>query len=738
MALDTTNTTAGTTATPVAATPTQTTFGAYNVPASEIQAFAQQNLGNPAAIAQAAQQYGLSQAALAAATGLDSGIVSGYFQNAGVQDWTPQTTSTTPNTTTQVTPSQYQQNINNYFDALGKTNVSDAEFALRALQDAKANGIDINSALTSVPSDVATRFKTGTNEAITKGIAGILSDSNVSLDEVLNAQKALRDYGLTPEQAAQFSPNTASFVNAIPAASQQGLASVVGNLISSSAPEADRAKSLLGLEQKYGLTDAEIAQATGGKFTEQNVKDYFAPVRNFGTDVNALLADPSATPDQVQAKLAELSKNPLVASLYGDKISALNTYMASLPEKWSTAGATHDNVQINPIVGDRLYNQLDSLHQGVQNSMGKDYWSGTGFGSTEENTKAFANSLARAGVTDLKQLAVQDIPQTEKAQYVYNNGVWTRTEERGEAGGTASFPVTEAEAAKLSSVKPSEGVTVTLDRDLGTKQALVNKDTGQIISQDGANGLFKVGTTYAGEGATTFNIAMRTVTDPTTGETKTVPVPVAQYQQTGDKGLISAALAAASFVPGVAPFAMAANAGLAASQGNWLGAIASGLGAAPGISSALGAPLSASTTSALGTAATSAQVANALSQGNYLGAITGAGNLVGANGWTVPGTEGVIGADGLQLGELGKGIAALGALSQGQTLAGLLAGADLAGVKDIMGTGIAPKDIASVANVTKALSSNNPAAIIQTLGKTGQNYGVIPKAAAGGLASLIG
>ena len=51
---------------------------------AEINAYVQANIGNPQAIADAAQQYGVSAADLSRATGYDAGTVGSYFSNAGI------------------------------------------------------------------------------------------------------------------------------------------------------------------------------------------------------------------------------------------------------------------------------------------------------------------------------------------------------------------------------------------------------------------------------------------------------------------------------------------------------------------------------------------------------------------------------------------------------------------------------------------------------------------------------
>lgn len=64
---------------------------------ADINAYVQANIGNPQAIAQAAQQYGVSPADLSRATGYDTNTVSNYFGNAGINMWgQPAQQATTP------------------------------------------------------------------------------------------------------------------------------------------------------------------------------------------------------------------------------------------------------------------------------------------------------------------------------------------------------------------------------------------------------------------------------------------------------------------------------------------------------------------------------------------------------------------------------------------------------------------------------------------------------------------
>ena len=60
---------------------------------AQINEYVTANIGNPQAIADAAQQYGVSAADLSRATGYDTNTVGSYFSNAGINFGQPATSS---------------------------------------------------------------------------------------------------------------------------------------------------------------------------------------------------------------------------------------------------------------------------------------------------------------------------------------------------------------------------------------------------------------------------------------------------------------------------------------------------------------------------------------------------------------------------------------------------------------------------------------------------------------------
>lgn len=174
-------------------------------------------------------------------------------------------------------------------------------------------------------------------------------------------------------------------------------------------------------------------------------------------------------------------------------------------------------------------------------------------------------------------------------------------------------------------------------------------------------------------------------------------------------GPLGMVLTVGSFIPGVAPFAMAANAALQASQGNTLGAVLSALGSTAGfVGSGLEAVNGMDLASDLATSGSSANilaninnaqqaigVMNAVSKGNFAGLLGSLANLGPQIGVTIP--EDVM--KPIQLAAVGS------AVSRG----------DWAGAMQAAGTLTNSSDLALAskgANIVRAVQSGNPASML--------------------------
>lgn len=221
-------------------------------------------------------------------------------------------------------------------------------------------------------------------------------------------------------------------------------------------------------------------------------------------------------------------------------------------------------------------------------------WSGKGLGSAEAHAKDMAKILADIGITDISQFG----PITKEVEYL----------------------------------DPSRDDVATYKTE--TVQTFGNKLTGQEVpntyGERQAREFF--GGTYAGEGNTGYGVQF---TDDGT------PVFYTQGASSSDIGRIAPLLTIASLVPGLQPVAMAANAAIAAKQGDVLGALAgvAGLGGFTDVANA-------------------ARMGKALQSGDPL-AIA----MAGAN------AGGITDVGGVDLKDISKGMGAVKALQSGDPLA---------------------------------------------------------------------
>jgi hypothetical protein len=225
---------------------------------------------------------------------------------------------------------------------------------------------------------------------------------------------------------------------------------------------------------------------------------------------------------------------------------------------------------LDPTAVTGLYNQIVG-----QGTMGK--WTGEGFGSAEANAKAIAENLAASGVTDLSQIGQKTITTPE------------------------------------SSYETEQGTQYTPE---SSQTVLINTATGQplISDYDRASGNAFSGT-FAGEGNTAYRVDM------STGK----PIVYTTGASSSDVGDLQMLLAAASFVPGVAPFAQGLNAAISAGQGNYTGAILGALGAgqSAGLTDIAGIPISDAKNIVGGI--------NAIDKGNLAGLVNSAAGYAGAS-----------------------------------------------------------------------------------------------------------
>jgi hypothetical protein len=244
---------------------------------------------------------------------------------------------------------------------------------------------------------------------------------------------------------------------------------------------------------------------------------------------------------------------------------------------------------------------IEALIKQIQARSDTSRWTG-GYGA-DQATKDMARILAETGITDISQFG----PITREVQKVVGYEDW-------------GDPIYQ---------------TV-------TEQTFGNKVTGQAVPNtytERQTGNF-FGGTYEGKGNTGYGVQF---------DDQGLPVFYTQGASSSDMGSIAPFLTLASFVPGLAPFAMAANAAIAAKQDNPLGVITN---------------------------------------------LAGVGNLAGVSG----------------MADVANAARFAGAVKSGDPLAIAFSGANLAGVSDVGGVNL--KDVSKAIGAVKAIESGDPLAMM--------------------------
>ena len=112
----------------------------------------------------------------------------------------------------------------------------------------------------------------------------------------------------------------------------KNLGTIVSSLMDPKTDDITKTKQILGLGSAWGATDAEIAKASKGKFTEKDIKTYLDPVRNAPSDLINMMNDNRYTAADVKTALETMRKDARITGVYGDKfVAALDTAAQQLP-----------------------------------------------------------------------------------------------------------------------------------------------------------------------------------------------------------------------------------------------------------------------------------------------------------------------------------------------------------------------------------------------------------------------
>jgi hypothetical protein len=414
---------------------------------AQINEFVTANIGDPQAIADAAQQYGVSADDLSRATGYDAGTVSGYFSNAGIdfgqpadlppvaapvdyyaQQFQPDVYSQpTSVNNTQVTPAYMgtapdqgtppaAQTPPAGATGYGTSVAAGAPTGIASLTTGSLGAglpgtapvtkettpVPVAQATTPAPvtppPPVETKYGTVTPFSTTQikdYVTGVMSDATLApwqqtnkvmeaaqkagvstddlrsiygkdvvdpyikdyglgiksfitdtlgdktrsdFDKVATINQAAVKYGLDTDEVAKYSGLNKKGVDQMFKAFDTGLAGIVKGLSAPTVSDLDKTKGALALQQKYSITDDQIAKALGGNITGKDVTAYLAPVKNFNANLQAVTSDPTKTARDLQAFVDNAKKDPRLEGLYGLALDKVQQAVPVLGLRDSLAG----------------------------------------------------------------------------------------------------------------------------------------------------------------------------------------------------------------------------------------------------------------------------------------------------------------------------------------------------------------------------------------------------------------
>lgn len=218
--------------------------------------------------------------------------------------------------------------------------------------------------------------------------------------------------------------------------STQALGTMVSNVLNpaTNLTEAQRAAGVLGLQNKFGLTDADIARYSGNKLTSSQVTDYLAPIKTFQTDYQTIMSNPTSKASDIVNFVNSSLENKQISGLYGSKLTDLkNSEQFKEIERLASVGAVKDyeGNEYNPLTLLKLAGQIGknldtskisgSVFGTKGESVGFDYSEAAKVFGKDPNASQqvlldMARSLIKSGVTDIGQLYGKDyvVPATEQ------------------------------------------------------------------------------------------------------------------------------------------------------------------------------------------------------------------------------------------------------------------------------------------------------------------------------------
>ena len=237
----------------------------------------------------------------------------------------------TPFTTTQI--KDYVSGV------MGDASLTPFERTNKVLEAAQKAGISTDDLTAIYGKNVVDPYVKTYGTGIKDFITNTLADKTKSdFDKVATINQAANKYELDAAEIAKYSGLNKKGVDEMFTAFDTGLAGIVKGLSAPTVSDLDKTKGALALQQKYSITDDQLAKALGGNVTGKDVTAYLAPVKNFGSDLQTITSDQTKTAVDIQAFLDKAKKDPRIEGLYGLAIDKVQKAMPILGLRDSVSG----------------------------------------------------------------------------------------------------------------------------------------------------------------------------------------------------------------------------------------------------------------------------------------------------------------------------------------------------------------------------------------------------------------
>lgn len=294
--------------------------------------------------------------------------------------------------------------INKQFGVADAAAAPTTEGILSGFKYANDSGISEDKLKKTLGEDVFNTYKTGFADHAKTGIANALADDKLSFDEARAAVKFGRDYGYDSQMMADLTGQKKELFDTINTTYDDATNRIVDSVFGAEDVKTndDKIVKALALQNKYGFTDEDLAKAAD--FTPEQMKGFLDPVRNFGTEINGLLANTDSTLADTKKFIEEAKKNGAISKLYGDNLGNLDTKIAEIENRWK------DYSGVEPMHAQRVFDQLGQQRK----ALGDKYYQGT-----FADPMKMAATLAKKGIDTLADIGQKDKYETTQADAVY-------------------------------------------------------------------------------------------------------------------------------------------------------------------------------------------------------------------------------------------------------------------------------------------------------------------------------